>query len=88
MGPYSEHLIFFLAYEWAKYARVFHHAKLERLASAKHSSLLGSLVSYEEGEVLLMLHLLPMLKNFLRRYVTPFHTKLERFSLESLSSLV
>ncbi len=51
-GPCSQHFIFFLIYEWAQYARVLHHTRLERLASEKHSSLLCPLLSYEENKKL------------------------------------
>ncbi len=40
--PYSQHFIFFLTYERAQYACVIY----------KHSSLVGSFVSYKENEVL------------------------------------
>ncbi len=43
-------LHFFVSYEWAQEARVFHFTKLERLTSDKYSSLVGLLVSYDEIE--------------------------------------
>ncbi len=49
--PYSQHSIFFLTYELAQYARLFHNTKLERLTNAKHSNLLGQFISYKENEV-------------------------------------
>ncbi len=51
-GPYSQHSIFFITYESAQKARVFHNTMLERLTSDKHSNLLGQFLSYEENEVL------------------------------------
>jgi hypothetical protein len=42
-GPYSKHL-----FKWAKLAVVLHFANLERLVSAKHSSLLDPFLNYEE----------------------------------------
>jgi hypothetical protein len=50
--PYSQHFIFFVTYEWAQQARVFHYIKLERLAKDEHSSLLCPFVSYKENKVL------------------------------------
>jgi len=44
---YSRHLILFLTYEWAQYARVLHYTRLEKLAEDKHYSLLGPFMSYE-----------------------------------------
>jgi len=51
-GPYSQHFIFVVTYESAKQAGLLHITKLERLASDKHSYLLGLFISYEEKEVL------------------------------------
>jgi hypothetical protein len=45
------HFTFFLTYEWTQKARVLHNTRLERLASNKHSSILGQHVSCEENEV-------------------------------------
>jgi hypothetical protein len=47
---YSKHFIFFEAYELAKLDIVFVLASLSSLVKCKHSSLLGSFVSYEENE--------------------------------------
>ncbi len=49
---YSQHSIFFVTYESDQLARLFHITKLEGFTSAKHSNLLGQLLSYEENEVL------------------------------------
>jgi hypothetical protein len=46
LGPYSQHFIFSVTNEWAQY-----YTCLEKLASEKHSSLLGQLVSYRKNEV-------------------------------------
>ena len=54
LGPYSQCFIFFVNYEWANQARVFHYPGLERLVRDKRSSLLGSFLTYEENEVLLI----------------------------------
>ncbi len=50
--PYSQHSIFFVTYESAQYARLFHNTKLERVTNAELSDLLGQFISYEENEVL------------------------------------
>jgi hypothetical protein len=50
--PYSQHSIFFVTYESAQKARLFHNTKLERLTSAKHCNLLGLFISYIENKVL------------------------------------
>jgi hypothetical protein len=47
LGPYSQHFIFFVTYEWAEQARVLYCTKLEGLARDKHSSKLGPFVGYE-----------------------------------------
>jgi len=47
-------LVFIVTYELAQKARVFHTTRLERLASNKHSNLLGLFVSYDDKEVLLI----------------------------------
>jgi hypothetical protein len=44
LGPYSQLYIFFVAYEWAKQARVLHWTRVEMLAMDKHRSLLRSYV--------------------------------------------
>ncbi len=49
---YSQHSIFFVTYESAQLARLFHNTKLEMLTSEKHSNLLGQLQSCKENEVL------------------------------------
>jgi hypothetical protein len=46
MGLYSQHLIIFVAYEWAQQARELDYTRPERLFSDKTSSLLGPFVSY------------------------------------------
>ncbi len=51
-GLYSQNLIFSVCCEWAQYIWVLYQNKLERLARDKHTSLLGSFLSYEENEVL------------------------------------
>ncbi len=50
--PHSQHSIFFVTYESAQKARLFHNTKLKRLTSNKHPNLLGQFLSYEENEVL------------------------------------
>ncbi len=47
MGPYLQHSIFFITYDWARQGRVLHYTRLD-----KHSSLLGAFVSNEENKVL------------------------------------
>ncbi len=49
-GAYSQDIIFFVTYEWAYEARVLHYTRQERLASDKHSSLLGLFARYEKSE--------------------------------------
>jgi hypothetical protein len=49
---YSQHSIFFVTYESAQKARLFHNTKLERVTSAKDTNSLGQFISYEENEVL------------------------------------
>jgi len=44
--------IFLVNYKPAQEAGLFHNTKLEGFTSAKHSNLLGQLLSYEEIEVL------------------------------------
>ncbi len=46
---YLQHFILFVTQEWA---RLLHYTMLERLATEKHSGLLGPFLSYEENEVL------------------------------------
>ncbi len=45
-------LFFFVTYEWTQEAKVLQNSDLERLASDKQSSLMGTAVSYKEKEVL------------------------------------
>jgi hypothetical protein len=54
LGPYSQHYIFFITYESAHWPKLLDNIKLERLASDKHSNLLGLFISYKENEVLLI----------------------------------
>ncbi len=49
-GLYPQYFIFFVAYEWAQFARVLHYTKLKRLAWDQQSSLFGSLACLEETE--------------------------------------
>ncbi len=51
-GMFSQHFILFATHKWAQYDRVLNYSRLGRLASVKHSSLLGPFVSCEENEVL------------------------------------
>jgi hypothetical protein len=44
--------LFFLTCEWEKQARVLYNTWLEKLASDKHSNVLGQFVSYVENVVL------------------------------------
>ncbi len=44
--------VIILADTYIIYVRVLHYTRLERLASDKHSSILGPFMSYEENEVL------------------------------------
>jgi hypothetical protein len=43
---FSHHFIFFVTYEWAQKARVFHYTRLETFVIDKQSSLLGLFISY------------------------------------------
>jgi hypothetical protein len=54
MGSYSQHFIFFTAYEWALKARVLHYNRLERIAKDKHSSLFGPFISCKKWSVVIM----------------------------------
>jgi len=45
------HLLFFVTYEWDQKVTFLHYYRLKRLAIGKHSSLLGSFVSYDENQV-------------------------------------
>jgi hypothetical protein len=49
-GPYSQHLIFFVMYEWGVYAGVFHYTRLKKLAREKYYSFLGPFVSFKENK--------------------------------------
>ncbi len=51
-GSISQNFIFFITYVWAKWARVLHYSRLEKLIRDKHSMLLNPIISYEENEVL------------------------------------
>ncbi len=57
--PYSQHLIFFVTYEWAQWAKVFVPGKPFRPSVMLHSSLLGTLVSYIENYVLRFVNTAP-----------------------------
>ncbi len=48
----SQHFIFSITYECTLKARVLHNTRLKRLGSNKHSSLFGTVISYDENEVL------------------------------------
>ncbi len=52
LRSYSQQFIFFVTYKWAQKVSMLYYARLEKLARDKHSSFLGSLVSYEENELL------------------------------------
>ncbi len=52
LGLYLHHLIFFVTYEWAQQARVLQYTWPERVASEKHTKLLGPFISYKENRVL------------------------------------
>jgi hypothetical protein len=49
---YSQHFIFFKTYKWDQLTRVFYYFRLKELATDKHTSLLGPVVSCKENEVL------------------------------------
>jgi hypothetical protein len=46
-GLHSQHVILFVTYKWAQYARVIHVTRLEILAIDKRSSLMGPFASYK-----------------------------------------
>jgi hypothetical protein len=48
LGPYSQHFIFSLTYEWAQQARALNYTWLKGFPVKKHSSLFGTFVSYEK----------------------------------------
>jgi hypothetical protein len=43
--------LLFVAYEWDQQARLLHYSVPESFASDRYSSLLGSLVGYQENEM-------------------------------------
>ncbi len=49
--PDSQHFIFFLTYEYFQKARVLYYNRPEKLASGKHTNLLGPFVTYKENKV-------------------------------------
>ncbi len=51
-GPYSQHFIFFLIYEWVPFAWVFFTTKPFRSSKIEHISLLDQFIGYEENVVL------------------------------------
>ncbi len=51
LGPYSQHFMLFVTYEWAQKARELHYTRLEELAKVKHSSFMGPFLRNEENEV-------------------------------------
>ncbi len=64
---YSQHLIFIVTYKRAKKVRVLNYTRLEKLASDKHSSLLGRFVSYKENVLLFGPWPSPQIKTRLER---------------------
>ncbi len=52
MVLYSQHFIFFITCVCAQEARALDNKRPEKFASYKHRILLGTLVSYEENELL------------------------------------
>jgi hypothetical protein len=52
LGPYSQHFIFFITYEWAQQARMLDYTWLEKLARDKHYSFLGLFISCNENGIL------------------------------------
>jgi hypothetical protein len=48
LGPNSQHITFFVTYEWTQQARTLDFARAERIVSDKSSNLLGRFVGYEE----------------------------------------
>jgi hypothetical protein len=51
-GPYSQHFICFITYEFVQKARVLYNIWLDKIVRDKRSSLLESFMSYEEIEML------------------------------------
>jgi len=51
-GPYSQHFIFFVNYEWTQQARVLHFARMGRVARVKRFCLLGPFICCKENKVL------------------------------------
>jgi hypothetical protein len=48
LGQYSQHLIFFVTYEWVQYAREFVAGKPFQPQVITHSSLLSQFLSYKK----------------------------------------
>jgi hypothetical protein len=95
-GPYSQHFIFFVTYEFAQWAWVLHCTRLERLAMDKQSSLLVPLVSYKEYKVLWIRHQWLYSQHFIFSVTYEFAqwawvlhwTRLERLAMDKQSSLL
>jgi hypothetical protein len=87
MSVHSQHFIFFVAYEWAQIARVFHYARIQKLAGDKHSCLSGLFISYEENEGLWIYLRAQCFKTFCPQFMN-VHNMLECLYLASLSGLV
>ncbi len=51
LGPYSQHFIFFLTYEFFQQAIVLEYTRSEKLTSDKHSNLWNLFVTHEEDKV-------------------------------------
>ncbi len=49
-GPYSQHIVFFLIYDWPQKARALHNTRPKRLIGDKHFSLFGAFVRYENNK--------------------------------------
>ncbi len=47
---FSQHIILFMTYKWAQYARVFLPAKPFRPSVMQHYCLLGQYISYKEND--------------------------------------
>ncbi len=95
-GQYSRHFIFFVTYGWAQQARALYYSRLERLAKDKHSSLLGSFVSYNEIEELWIRPLWHCLQHFIffiaykytQQAKALHYSKLERLTKDKHSGLL
>jgi len=48
LGSFSQHFLFFVAFEWDQLARVLDYTSQERIVMDKHSILLGLFVSYKK----------------------------------------